>query len=301
MSASPVGGRRLRLAVTGNEGQIALALAERDDIDCIRVGRPALDLLRPETILPALAGARPDIVVSAAAYTAVDQAEQEADVAMAVNGAGAGAVAEAARRLGVPVIQLSTDYVFAGEGARPWREDDPVGPLSSYGRSKLAGEKAVRQAAPDHAILRVAWVYSPFGKNFVKTMLRLAGERDTVTVVADQHGAPSCAGDLAAAIVAVAANLVARPDDGTLRGTFHLAPQGTASWADFAEEIFAISAGLGGPSAQVTRIATKDYPTPARRPLYSVLDSSRIAAAHGIVLPHWRAAVRPCIERLLTA
>ena len=182
----------MRIVVTGREGQVARSLVERgtmcDGVEVITVARPQLDLTRPETIMVALAAARPDIVVSAAAYTAVDQAEDEPELARAINAVGAGAVAEAAAKLGVPVIHLSTDYVFDGRSERPYTEGDLPAPQSVYGATKLAGEKAVAEANPHHLILRTAWVYSPFGKNFVKTMLRLAAERDEIAVVADQWG-----------------------------------------------------------------------------------------------------------------
>ncbi|RWE00373.1 MAG: NAD-dependent epimerase/dehydratase family protein, partial [Mesorhizobium sp.] len=180
----------MRLAVTGREGQVAASLIERggSDVEVVAIGRPVLDLARPDTIFAALEAARPDIVVSAAAYTAVDQAEDEKDLAFAINAAGAGKVAEAAAKLGAPVIQLSTDYVFDGSKDGAYVETDKTAPLGVYGASKLAGEEAVAAANPRHLILRTAWVYSPFGRNFVKTMLRLASDRDEVSVVADQWG-----------------------------------------------------------------------------------------------------------------
>lgn len=293
----------MRVVVTGREGQIARALAERAaqaGATLIALGRPELDLERPETIAAALAAARPDVVVNAAAYTAVDLAESEEARAFAVNAVGAGAVAAAARALGVPVIHLSTDYVFDGNAARPYREDDPTGPVSAYGRSKLGGEQAVATATPDHAILRTAWVYSPFGKNFVKTMLRLGRERAEVSVVDDQLGCPTSALDIADAVFAVARNLVAAPDQPTLRGLFHMAGQGEASWADFAEVIFSEAAAGGRRPVAVRRIATADYPTPARRPANSRLDGARLASVHGTTLPHWRGSLIVCVARLLT-
>ncbi|RWD49471.1 MAG: dTDP-4-dehydrorhamnose reductase, partial [Mesorhizobium sp.] len=192
----------MRLAVTGREGQVAASLIERGgrDVEVVAIGRPALDLTRPETIFAALEAVRPDIVVAAAAYTAVDQAEDEKDLAFAINAAGAGKVAEAAAKLCVPVVQLSTDYVFDGTKDGAYVETDATAPLGVYGASKLAGEEAVAAANPRHLILRTAWVYSPFGKNFVKTMLRLAADRDEISVVADQWGNPTSALDTADAI-----------------------------------------------------------------------------------------------------
>lgn len=292
----------MRIAVTGRTGQVVqslLARAEAAGVAVIPVGRPGLDLERPESVLPALAAARPDCIVNAAAYTAVDRAETEPDLALRINGEGAGAVAAAAADLGVPLIQISTDYVFDGMAPRPWRETDPTAPLSAYGRSKLAGEEAVSASAADWTILRAAWVYSPYGANFVKTMLRLAETRDEVGVVCDQLGSPTSALDLADAIIAVAKALVARPGDAALRGVFHAAGTGEASWADLAEAVFAASAALGGPSAAVRRIATRDYPTPARRPGNSRLDCRLLAERHGLRLPPWRDSVQTCVVALL--
>lgn len=291
----------MRIVVTGREGQVAQALAATAPDEVVLVGRPDLDLEKPETIAAAIAAARPDVVVSAAAYTAVDQAESERERAFAVNETGAGAVAAVARALGVPVVHISTDYVFPGTQAEPYRESDAVGPVSVYGLSKEAGERAVAAANPDHAILRTAWVYAPYGKNFVRTMLRLAETRDVVRVVADQEGAPSYAPDLAAAILAVARNLAARPDEIALRGVFHITNRGETTWAGFAEAIFAGSAARGGPKAAVEPISTRDYPTPARRPAQSRLDCSKLAAAHGVVLPDWRDALSRCLDQLLPA
>lgn len=297
MSAEP-----LRIVVTGREGQVARALAERGralGIEVVPVGRPMLDLAAPATILPALAAAAPQVIVNAAAYTAVDKAESEPELAHAVNAAGAGAVAAAAARLGVPVVHLSTDYVFDGHIGRPHREEDAPAPVNVYGRSKLAGEAAVAAAAADHAILRVAWVYSPFGRNFVRTMLALAASRDVVRVVADQRGAPTSALAIADGVIALARNLVARPGDRALHGLFHMSAAGDATWADLAEAVFAESATRGGPSARVERIGTADYPTPAARAPDTRLDCSRIEAVHGVALPHWRISLAEVVARCL--
>jgi dTDP-4-dehydrorhamnose reductase len=293
----------MRILVTGTEGQVARALAERakrHGVDVVLLGRPALDLTDPGSVRRVIGETAGDVVVNAAAYTAVDQAENESELARAVNETGAGAVAEAARARNIPIIQISTDYVFDGSGDRPYRETDPVAPLGVYGRTKLAGEEAVASAHPDHAILRTAWVYSPFGKNFVKTMLRVARDREEVAVVADQHGSPTSALDIADGIITVANNLVARPQDASLRGVFHMCGTGYTTWADLAAEIFAVSERLGGPFARVRRIATADYPTPAKRPANSRLDCSRLKAVHGAVLPAWRESLKPCIARILS-
>lgn len=291
----------LRIAITGWTGQVVRAMLERvpAGVEIVAIRRPELDLAIPKTIAPALRAARPHVIVNAAAYTAVDQAESEPELAMRVNGEAAGEAARAAAALGIPVIQISTDYVFDGVLDRPYREDDATGPISAYGASKLAGERAVVAATDNYAILRTAWVYSPFGKNFVKTMLRLAETRDEVGVVADQHGCPTSALDIADALIRVARNLVERPQDEALRGVFHMSAAGEAVWADVAEAIFAERERHGGKPIAVKRIATADYPTPAQRPVNSRLDCGKLAARHGVALPAWRASLAACVERLL--
>ncbi len=292
----------MRIAVTGTTGQLVqslLARAPAAGVAVIAVGRPDLDLQQPAGVLQALAQTEPDCIVNAAAYTAVDKAESEPELALAINETGAGAVAAAAKALGVPLIQISTDYVFDGALPRPWRESDATGPLGAYGRSKLAGEQAVAASTEDHAILRTAWVYSPYGGNFVKTMLRLAETRDEIGVVADQIGSPTSAPDLADAVIAVAKALVERPQDAALRGVFHAAGSGETSWAGLAEAVFAASAALGGPSARVRPIATSEYPTPARRPANSRLDGALLAERYGLRLPPWQASVRACVAELI--
>jgi dTDP-4-dehydrorhamnose reductase len=292
----------MRIAVTGRHGQIAQALSDRaagSTEQILLLARPEIDLTRPAELEATLIGLEPDAIVNAAAYTAVDQAETEPDLAAAINAEGAAAVARAAAKLGVPIVQLSTDYVFDGSGDRPYREDDPTGPLGVYGVSKLAGERAVAQAAPDHAILRTSWVYSPFGRNFVRTMLALARQRNEVRVVCDQVGAPTSALDIADGVIGVVHNLLAESARSDLRGVFHMTAAGTATWTEFAEAIFALSRAAGGPSATVIPIPTTEYPTPARRPANSRLDTSLLANVHGIRLPHWRQSLQPCIERLL--
>lgn len=294
----------MRIAVTGTSGQVATCLLERGagaGHQVIALGRPELDLADPESVLRAVARAAPDVVVSAAAYTAVDKAESEGALAHAINARGAGAVAVAAKTLGVPLIHLSTDYVFDGSLDRPYLETDPTHPTGIYGASKLAGEQAVLAAYPGNStVLRVAWVYSPFGGNFVKTMLRIAGDRAEVSVVADQIGNPTSALDIADGILRVAGNLASDPAP-SLRGVFHMTASGEATWADFAEALFAVSAEQGGPTAQVRRITTADYPTPARRPANSRLDCARIEKVHGVTLPAWQGSVKTVITRLKPA
>jgi dTDP-4-dehydrorhamnose reductase len=293
----------IRIAVTGRQGQVARALAEAGpalNLEIINLGRPQLDLGVPQTVAPALNAAAPDIVVNAAAFTAVDQAEREPDLASAVNGIGAGAVADAARELGVPVIQLSTDYVFDGHKTSAYVEEDLVAPATAYGVSKLAGEQAVTAAAGKHVIIRTAWVYAPYGKNFVRTMLSLAESRDEIRVVADQFGSPTYAPDIAVALVGIARNVLRKPSDPLLRGIFHLVGSGETSWADFASAIFAFLAAKGLRRPVLIPIASADYPTPARRPANSRLNCAKLARLHGIELPTWRDSLEICLQRILS-
>ncbi len=292
----------MRIAVTGQNGQVARALGElagRHGHTIVALGRPGLDLADPSTVLPALRAAEVEAVINAAAYTAVDKAESEPDLALAVNGAGAGAVAAAAAELGLPVLQVSTDYVFDGAKTAPYVEEDEVGPLGVYGRSKLAGERAVAEANPRHAILRTAWVYAPYGANFVRTMLRIAGNKPEVAVVADQHGCPTSALDIATTLLGVAAKMVAEPENRDLTGVFHMAARGEAVWAEVAEAIFAASRAKGGPSASVKRITTAEFPTQARRPANSRLDCSKLERVYGISLPEWHGPLERTVSRLL--
>lgn len=291
----------LKLLVTGRDGQVAqalLALAS-DDLEIVAIGRPALDLTDAGSIGRAIAAEQPDVVVNAAAYTAVDKAESEEDSAFAVNADGAGKVAAAAAASGLPIIHISTDYVFPGDKATPYVETDPTGPQGAYGRSKLAGEQAVAAANPRHAILRTAWVYGAYGNNFLKTMLRVAETRDTLRVVADQHGTPTYAPDIAEGVVAVARRLVSDAD--TPVGVFHMVSSGETTWAGFAEEIFRRSAAMGGATAAVEPIGTEDYPTPARRPANSRLDTSLFTRTFGHTLPDWKTGVGRCVEALRRA
>ncbi len=297
---------RLRYLVTGREGQVVRSLLEQskrpehDGIELIAMGRPDLDLAKPETIRTTVNKIKPDIIISAAAYTAVDQAESDEETARAVNALGPRALAEAAASRKIPIIHLSTDYVFDGMKSEPYVETDAVGPMSAYGRTKLEGEQAVKEATDNAVILRTAWVYSPFGKNFAKTMLRLAETRDTVNVVADQIGNPTSALDIADGIFKIARNLT-EDGDRSLRGMFHMSGRGEASWADFAEEIFRLSASKGGPNATVGRISTADYPTPAKRPANSRLSNLALRAAHVVELPSWQISVHDIVERLVAS
>ncbi len=281
----------LRVAVIGRQGQLARSLAELSGdaavVTCI--GRPQFDLTQPEAVAAVLQGLPADIVINAAAYTAVDKAESEADLVFRINRDGAAAVAVACADRKLPLIHLSTDYVFAGDQPAPWRETDPCHPQSVYGASKLAGEQAVQAAWPSAVILRTAWVHSPFGSNFVRTMLRLSSERDRLRVVADQRGSPTYAHDLAAAILAMA-------KQGGPGGIFHLAGTGAATWHEVAVETMRAA----GRTIPVDAIATADYPTPAKRPANSVLETAKITATYGIRLPPGQDGVQRCVARLLT-
>jgi dTDP-4-dehydrorhamnose reductase len=291
----------IRIAVTGLQGQVARALAEAGplfNVEIINLGRPQLDLAFAETVEPALKSAQPDIVVNAAAYTAVDQAETEQDIAFLVNGAGAGAVARAAQSLGLPLIHLSTDYVFDGSKTTPYLEEDSVAPTCVYGASKLAGEHAVAAASDIYTILRTSWVYAPFGKNFVRTIFALARTRPELRVVADQYGCPTYAPDIAAAIIAVAQNILQHRDNRLLLGTFHLAGSEETSWAGFAAAIIGFLAEKGLCHSLVTPITSAEYPTAARRPANSRLDCAKLARLYGIKLPSWRVSLTLCLERL---
>lgn len=291
----------MRVVVTGREGQVVRSLMERatGGTEIIPLGRPELDLAgEPADIARALIAAKPDVIVSAAAYTAVDKAESEPDLAFAINERGPRALARAAREAGAPLIHLSTDYVFDGRKGAPYIESDQTHPMSVYGRSKLAGEQAVLAEQPNSAVLRTAWVYSPYGANFLKTMLRLASDREEVSVVADQRGNPTSALDIADAVLAVARTLD-ESSEPERRGVFHMSAAGEATWADFAKTIFAVSSKLGGPSARVKRITSADYPTAATRPANSRLDSSKLAQAYGVRLPDWHASVKDVVAKLL--
>jgi dTDP-4-dehydrorhamnose reductase len=234
-----------------------------------------------------------DIVINGAAYTAVDKAESEPDLAHRINAGSVAALAEACAKRDVPVLHLSTDYVFDGTKPAPYVETDATNPLNVYGRTKLAGEIALRAAQPEHLILRTSWVYSAFGANFVKTMLRLGAEREELRIVDDQIGAPTAAGEIAAACLVLAERVGAGPEPAW--GTYHLTASGETSWFGFARAIFDIAAPWAGLKARLAPIPTSAYPTPARRPTNSRLDCSKLAHAFGLSLRPWR---EPLIEVL---
>lgn len=296
------GNRALRLLVTGREGQLARSLVERaaglEGLDVQAVGRPVLDLEQPGSAAAVIRELRPGLVVNAAAYTAVDRAEEEPQRAFRINADAAGEVAAVAREIGAKVIQVSTDYVFPGSGDRPWRPDDATGPLNVYGASKLSGEEQVRAATPEHLVLRTSWVFSGSGRNFVSTMLRLARDREEVRVVDDQRGCPTSADDLADAILAVAEGWRLGGREG-LGETMHVAGAGSCSWAEFASRIFAESAALSGPVAKVVPITSREFATPATRPTYSVLDCGEFEQTFGWAMRRWNDSLLGVVGRLL--
>ncbi|MBF9059739.1 dTDP-4-dehydrorhamnose reductase [Rhodobacterales bacterium HKCCSP123] len=279
----------MTVLVFGHSGQVATELRGLAPVTAL--GRDAADLSDPEGCAAAIRAHGPRAVINAAAYTAVDRAETEEDLATRINAHAPAAMAQACADLGIPFVQISTDYVFAGTGDAPWQPGDATAPLGAYGRSKLAGEMAVRAAGGPHAILRTSWVVSAHGQNFVKTMLRLGAGRDRLTIVADQVGAPTPARAIAAACLSIADQLTADP---AKSGTYHFAGTPDTSWAGFAREIFA-QAGL---PCDVVDIPSSDYPTPAKRPLNSRLDCSATTTAFGIERPDWRAGLRDILQTL---
>jgi len=269
------------------------------EVRACAVGRAALDICEARSIERALSDINPTLVINSAAYTAVDEAETEVERAYALNRDGARLLAEASARRNIPIIHLSTDYVYGGHKRDAYVEDDPTDPVTVYGQSKLEGEEAVRAANPQHVILRTAWVFSPSGRNFVKTMLSRAAENERISVVNDQRGSPTYAPHLVDAILDLARKLSGAKDGEVPWGVYHATGAGTATWCEMAQEVFRCSAKLGGPTAVVDPIASTDYPTPAQRPVNSRLDCSKLNRAFGITLPSWQAGVAQCVERLV--
>lgn len=280
----------MRLLVFGRTGQVATELA-RIAPDATFLGRDAADLADPPACAAAIATHRPDAVINAAAWTSVDRAEAEEAAAHTVNADAPAAMAGACATLDVPFVHISTDYVFDGAGHAPFAPDAPTGPLGAYGRTKLAGEAAVRASGATHAILRTSWVFSAHGANFVKTMLRLSDSRDRLTVVADQTGGPTPAAAIARACLTIAAQLVSDP---AKSGTYHFSGAPDVTWADFARAIFAAA----GRTTQVADIPTSAFPTPARRPANSRLDCTTTDATFGIPRPDWHAGLAAVLKDL---
>lgn len=284
----------MRIFVAGAEGQVATCLKRVGGETVETFGRARMDLLDADAVQAAVDAYQPDVVINAAAYTAVDKAETDRDAAFALNATGAETLARATAAHGCPILHLSTDYVFDGSKPAPYSETDPTGPLGVYGQSKLAGEQAVAAANLRAFILRTAWVYSPYGANFLRTMLNLAASRPRIGVVADQLGNPTSALAIAEALLEMARS--EKLADPAHAGVYHLTAQGEASWADFATEIFRQSAALGGPAAEVDRITTAEFPRPAPRPANSRLNCDKLAAVFGLRLPDWRLSMTSCLR-----
>jgi dTDP-4-dehydrorhamnose reductase len=284
----------MTILVFGQTGQVATELRARAK-DAVFLGRAQADLADPEACAAAIAAYMPHAVINAAAYTAVDRAEEEEALATCINGTAPGAMARACAALGVPFVQISTDYVFDGAGTVPFAADHPTAPLGAYGRSKLAGELAVRAALGTYAILRTSWVFSAHGNNFLKTMLRLGDRLDQLSVIEDQIGGPTPAGAIADACLIIADALEAAPGK---TGTYHFAGTPNVSWAGFAREIFTLS----GQAVTVENTSTAAYgtdkPQMAPRPLNSRLDCTMLETHFGIRRPDWRAAARTIVQEL---
>jgi dTDP-4-dehydrorhamnose reductase len=294
---------RPRVLVTGADGQVGRALlAEfRDTAELIACNRQTLDLSNPEKIRAKLREVNPDVILNAGAYTAVDRAETEGELAMAINGQAPGVLAEEAARSGALLVHYSTDYAFDGSKNGPWVEDDRTNPLSVYGASKLAGEEAIRSIGDRYVIFRTSWVYAPEGKNFVLTMLRLGSERDSLNVVDDQIGAPTTAAELARATQGIAAGILNDNfgPESDWAGTYHMTCGGSISWCGFARAIFERAPELlGGKKPTVNPIKTSEYPTPAKRPLNSVLSNEKLQQRFGVRLANWQSALDEVLKAI---
>lgn len=289
----------IAILVTGGAGQVGAELivhAWPPGVTILAPSRSALDLTDAASVSAWFAANTVAAVINPAAYTAVDRAETEVGAAFAANALAPALLSEATKAAGVPLVQVSTDYVFDGSGTGFYPEDGPLAPLGVYGASKLAGELAVRSGNPRSVVVRTAWVLSPHRANFLKTMLRLAGDRDRVSVVADQFGCPTSARDIAQALATITLRLIADPDAPT--GVYHFVNAGETSWSGLAEEVFSLSRDRGGAFAEVTPITTAEYPTPARRPANSRLSTAKITADYGITPRPWRDAVAEIIDDL---
>ena len=301
---SPSTGPILLIGKTGQIGwELERTLAQLGPL--VVPGRADIDLARPDSIRHRVREIGPKLIVNAAAYTAVDLAESETEAAMAINGTAPGVLAEEAKRLGVPLVHYSTDYVFDGRprrgpdgNARPYVETDEVGPINAYGRSKLAGEQAIRAVAPVHLIFRTSWVYAARGRNFLKTIQRLAAEREELRVVSDQIGSPTWARVVAEATAQILAATWSGSGPGDLSdkgGLYHFSAAGSTSWYGFAEAIFAAETAVGNRVPRVEPISTDEYSLPAKRPAYSVLDSGALAQTFGVSLPPWQHQLSLCL------
>jgi dTDP-4-dehydrorhamnose reductase len=293
----------MRVYVIGSEGQVARSLREAGqfdgDITVECSSRPLVDVVRPESVEQALAAFAPDLVVNPAAYTAVDRAESEAELAFSINRDGAASVAMATKRMDIPLIHLSTDYVYDGKKAGRYVETDPVAPKGVYGRSKLEGETAVSSANARSIILRTSWVYAPFGTNFVRTMIRLASERDRLGVVNDQIGCPTYAPDIAQAIVSIAKTIGSSGWQSNFAGVTHVAGPEDVTWCAFAQNIMDILRARGRRAPEIDAISTAEYPTAAERPANSRLDCARLFSVFNLRLPALSRSLQACVDRIL--
>lgn len=288
----------MRLLVTGSNGQVGHELVRQGRDRVVGLDRSRLDITDREAVRRAVAAHAPDVLVNAAAYTAVDRAESEADLTFAVNRDGPAHLADVCAEAGIPLIHISTDYVFDGTKGAPYVESDPVNPLGVYGRSKAAGEGALRERLGRHVILRTSWVFGDHGPNFVRTMLRLMREREVLRVVADQRGCPTAAADIARAVLEIAERI---EDGDAAWGTFHFAGQPATSWHGFAEAILEEARRHGPVRAErIAPIPTSAYPTAAPRPADTRLDCTQLAEVWGVELPDWRLALRAVVSSLLT-
>jgi dTDP-4-dehydrorhamnose reductase len=290
----------MRVAVIGKRGQLARCLAETAPagVELVCFGRDEFDLADPSADRSTLASHRPELVINAAAFTAVDAAETDRDAAFALNAHGPARLAEFCSQREIGLIHISTDYVFDGNQTRPYAETDSTAPLNVYGESKRRGEIAVAEVLARHIIIRTSWLYSAFGSNFVKTMLRLAGQRDSLRIVSDQIGRPTSATQLANVIWDIAGQLRAHWGTPPLWGTYHYADSAEMSWVDFAAAIFAMPEAELRRAPQIERIASSDYPTPAKRPPYSVLDTTKIESTFGTRPAFWGESLRAVLSRL---
>jgi len=288
------------IMVTGGAGQLATAMAQEGGAVVRRVGRPVFDFDRPASIAETVQAVRPAFLVNAAAWTAVDAAEADPDAAGRANRDGPATLAALCADAGIPLIHISTDYVFDGSKGAPYTEADPTSPTGVYGATKLEGEQAVLAACPRAVVLRTSWVYSAVGKNFVRTMLGAALKTDRLRVVADQQGCPTAARDLAVAVLAIVARLREGWDD-RYAGVLHAAGAGSATWHGFAEAVFQEAARYGHPTPTVEPIATAEWPTPAQRPADSRLDCAKLSHVFDVRLPEWRSGLSRTVAELLAA
>ena len=293
-----------RILVTGEGGQLATSLATAlpaRGFQAILVGQPGFEFEQPETVRAAFARQRPDAVVNCAAYTAVDAAEEDEAGAFRANALGAALVAQLCAEAAIPLLQISTDYVYDGRKGAPYLETDLANPLGAYGRTKLAGEWATLALNPQTVVLRTAWLFSSVGQNFVRTMLVVGAQQPALRVVADQHGHPTAAPDLADAIAGILDRLRATAWQPAYRGVFHAAAQGATSWHGFAEAIFAAAAIVGAPPPSVQPIVTADYPTRAVRPADGRMNGGKLRETFGVMLPPWQDGVRQVVAELAAA